>query len=230
MSTSAAAPAVAGAQQNPTPPAAGFRTADTANQQGVPSGRQSLTSRYVVRRGDQVSISFDLATELNQSLLIEPDGYINLKSAPAIHAEGMTVSELNNAVKAAYAPVLSSSSIITVDVSNFLKPFFTVLGQATKPGQYELRADTSVSEGIAVAGGLLPTAKTQILLYHKGSGQWVMADKLNLQDILNRKHLDRDANLQPGDMIFIPEKGITNFRKYVPYSLNLSTYSQQTPY
>ena len=29
--------------------------------------------------------------------------------------------------------------------------------------------------------------------------------------------------LQPGDMIFIPEKFITNFRKYVPYTLGLYT-------
>jgi hypothetical protein len=30
--------------------------------------------------------------------------------------------------------------------------------------------------------------------------------------------------LKPGDMIFVPEKFITNFKKYVPYSLNAGTY------
>ena len=33
--------------------------------------------------------------------------------------------------------------------------------------------------------------------------------------------------MKPGDMIFIPEKAITNFRKYVPYSLGL--YATPTP-
>jgi hypothetical protein len=33
--------------------------------------------------------------------------------------------------------------------------------------------------------------------------------------------VNEDAELQPGDMIFVPEKFITKFRKYVPYSVGL---------
>ena len=206
----------------------------SASHSSAPPSEQvdmhGATTRYVIKRGDTVSISFDLATELNQNYLIEPDGYINLRNASPIHAEGKTVAQLNAAVKQAYASILSDSSIITVDVSNFQKPYFTVTGQVGKPGQYELRAEVSVSEAIAVAGGLLPTAKTQILFFHKESDQWFRVEKFNLRDVLDGKRPDLDAHLQPGDMIFIPEKAITNFRKYVPYSFNVSAYAQQTPY
>ena len=47
--------------------------------------------------------------------------------------------------------------------------------------------------------------------------------RFNLKDILNGKNVNEDAVIQPGDMIFVPEKFITNFRKYVPYSLGLYT-------
>jgi hypothetical protein len=33
-----------------------------------------------------------------------------------------------------------------VDLEDFQKPFFTVSGQAGKPGQHDLRTDTAVAE------------------------------------------------------------------------------------
>ena len=105
-----------------------------------------------------------------------------------------------------------------MDLLDFQKPFFVVSGQVTKPGQYDLRADITVSEAIAVAGGFLPTARTHVLLYHRVSTGWVEVKKLNLKDILHGKNIEEDVQMQPGDMIFVPEKFIANFKKYVPYS------------
>ena len=110
-----------------------------------------------------------------------------------------------------------------MDLKDFQKPFFVVTGQVAKPGQYDLRYDTTASEAIAVAGGLMPTAKTQVLIFHRVSSGWMEVKKFNLKDILNGKNVNEDAVLQPGDMIFVPEKFITNFRKYVPYTLGLYT-------
>jgi polysaccharide export outer membrane protein len=90
-----------------------------------------------------------------------------------------------------------------------------------KPGQYDLRYDTTVSEAIAIAGGFTPQAKTQVFLYHRISDGWVEVKKLNLKDILHGKNVNEDAVMKPGDMIFVPEKFITNFRKYVPYSVGM---------
>jgi hypothetical protein len=48
--------------------------------------------------------------------------------------------------------------------------------------------------------------------------------KVNLKDILRGKNVNEDAVLRSGDMIYVPEKFIANFRKYVPYSLSAGTY------
>jgi polysaccharide export outer membrane protein len=112
--------------------------------------------------------------------------------------------------------------IVSVDVTNFQPPQFTVNGQVGKPGQYPLRFDTTVTEGIAVAGGFLPAAKTQVFVFHRVSTDWVEVKKLNTKHLL-AGHLSEDVQLQPGDMIFVPDKFIANFRKYVPYSFGLGT-------
>jgi polysaccharide export outer membrane protein len=181
---------------------------------------QHRNPRYQVMRDDVMTISFPLSPELDQNVTVQPDGYISLKNIGSIFIQGMTVPEIVETLKKAYSKVLHDP-IITVDLTDFQKPFFIVNGQVGKPGQYDLRHDTTVSEAIAAAGGFLPTAKTQVFVYHRISAGWVEVKKLSLKDLLNGKNVNEDVQMQPGDMIFVPEKFITNFRKYVPYSVGL---------
>jgi polysaccharide biosynthesis/export protein len=181
---------------------------------------QQRNPRYRVMRDDVLTLSFPLSPELGQKVTIQPDGYITLQNAGSIYVQGMTVPELVQALKRAYANILHDP-IIDVDLTDFQKPFFVVSGQVTKPGQYDLRNDVTVSEAIAVAGGFLPTAKTQVFLYHRVSANWVEIKKLSLKDILHGKNVEEDVQMQPGDMIFVPEKFIANFKKYVPYSFGM---------
>jgi polysaccharide export outer membrane protein len=179
--------------------------------------------RYVIQRQDELLLSFPFTPELNQTVTVQPDGYINLQNGRSVHVQGLSVPGVVDAIKTAYAGTLHNP-IVNVDLKDFQKPFFTVSGQVGKPGQYELRADITVAEAIAVAGGLAPTAKSQIFLFHRTSEQWFEVKKVNLKDVMHGKNVNEDATLKPGDMIFVPESFITSFRKYVPYSLNAGTY------
>ena len=176
--------------------------------------------RYVLQREDVLLLSFPLSTELNQTVTIQPDGYISLVNAGSVYAQGLTTPELVEAVKKAYAGILHDP-IVNIAVQDFQKPYFTVSGQVGKPGQYELRSDITVAEAIAVAGGMtMQTAKTQVFLFHRTSKNWMEVKKVNLKDVLNGKNINEDAMVSPGDMIYVPEKFIANFKKYVPYSVN----------
>jgi polysaccharide export outer membrane protein len=180
-----------------------------------PPALEERHPRYLLQRSDVILLSFPLSPELNQTVTIQPDGYINLQNAGSVYAQGLTAPDLILAVKKAYHGILRDP-IINVDVS-----------QVAKPGQYELRADRTVAEAIAVAGGMTMTsAKTQIFLFHRTSPNWFEVKKVNLKDILHGKNVNEDAWISPGDMIYVPEKFIANFRKYVPYSLNAGTYFQ----
>ena len=181
---------------------------------------QQRNPRYRVMRDDVLSLSFPLSPEFNQTVTVQPDGYVTLTNAGSVYIQGMTVLEVAESVKRAYSSTLRDP-IVDVDLKDFQKPFFVVSGQVTKPGQYDLRYDTTVSEAIAVAGGFNPEAKTQVLLFRRVSADWAEVKKLNIKDILHGKNLNEDTHLQPGDMIFVPEKFITKFRKYVPYTTGI---------
>jgi protein involved in polysaccharide export with SLBB domain len=178
--------------------------------------------RYRLQRDDVISVTFPLSPEFDQtSLTVQPDGYITPQEVGSIYVQDMTVPQVVEALKKAYSSILHDP-IINVDLINFQRPYFTVSGQVGKPGQYDLRHDTTVAEAIATAGGLAPTAKTQVFVFHRVSQDWMQVKKLNLKDILNGKNVNEDAYLSPGDMIFVPEKFITKFRKYVPYGFGTS--------
>lgn len=213
-------------------PAINAANAAAANDSPMAASHPALEQRfprYAIQREDVLKLTFPITPELNQTVTVQPDGYIDLENAGSLHVQGMTVPELTVALKKAYAGTLHNP-IISVDLQDFQKPFFTISGQVGKPGKYDLRDQITVAEGIAVAGGLAQTAKTQIFLFHRVSDGWFEVKKLNLKDVLNGKHANEDPILQPGDMIYVPEKFIANFRKYVPYSINAGTYLQPNPF
>jgi polysaccharide export outer membrane protein len=183
---------------------------------------QKRNPRYRVHADDVLALSFPLATEFDQpNVEVQPDGYINLLGVDSVYVQGLSAPEIVEVLKKAYAGILHDP-IISVDLVDFQKPYFLASGQVGKPGQYDLRHETTVSEGIAIAGGLVPSAKTQVFLFHRVSTNWVEVKKLNLNDLLRGKNANEDAYLAPGDSIFVPEKFITKFRKYIPYGIGTS--------
>lgn len=198
-------------------------TAKGTAEQGE-SGRDGISRvtpaernpRYRICVEDRIALSFPLTPAMDQKVMVNPDGYITLRGAGSVHVAGLTLPEFVAAVKKSYDNVLSDQQV-NADLEDFHKQHFTVLGQVGKPGQYDLRYDTKITEAVAMAGGFASTAKTQVLLYRAIPSGWEEVRQLNIKEILNGKNISEDVFLRPGDMIFVPEKGVTKFRKYVPY-------------
>jgi polysaccharide biosynthesis/export protein len=212
-----------------TTPTAKTQTANTSEQTNGSSDVEHPVAgqrnpRYKICRNDTLTITFPIAPEFDQlAITVMPDGYVNLQGAGSVYVLGLTVPETVEALKKAYSGILHDP-VINVDLTDFQKPYFVALGQVGKPGQYDLRYDITVMQAVAVAGGFAPTAKTQIFLFHQISPTTVEVKKLNIKEILNGKNANEQVHLTPGDTIFVPEKTITNFRKYVPYSIGAGLY------
>lgn len=189
-----------------------------ANVHDTPS-LQDRYPRYQVMPSDILAISFPLIPEIQTvSVTVQPDGFINMPNGVGtMYVKGLTIPQIVETLTKAYSKTMHNP-IVNVDITNFQPPQFTVNGQVGKPGQYPLRIDTTISEGIAVAGGFLPSAKTQVFLFHRISTDWVEVKRVNLKDVLNGHNIREDVHLQAGDMVFVPDKFISNFRKYVPYA------------
>jgi polysaccharide export outer membrane protein len=171
---------------------------------------------YRLRKSDSIQISFTFSPEFDQTLTVQPDGFVVLKGIGNLTAEGMTLPELSEAIRQAYSATLHDPEV-TVTLKDFEKPFFLASGEVGHPGKYELRADTTVTEGITLAGGFTHQAKhSQVVLFRRVSDQFAEARVLNIKQLLKSRDLKEDMQLRPGDLVFVPQNRISKMEKYIP--------------
>jgi polysaccharide export outer membrane protein len=184
--------------------------------------------RYRLCASDSILLTFPLTPEFNQTVNIEPDGFASLAGADSLHLAGMTTDEAAAAIRTAYSKVLRDP-IVTVELKDFNKPYFVIGGQVNKPGKYDLRGYTSASQAVAVAGGFNDTAKhSQVLLFRRVDDQWYEVKSLNLKRILAGHNVNEDAEIQAGDMLYVPQNFISKVKRYIPSS-GMGAYYQLHP-
>lgn len=177
---------------------------------------QQRYPRYKLEFGDQFDVSFELSPEFNQAVTVQPDGYITLRGAGDVHVAGQTVPQLTETLRQAYAKILKDP-VISVVLKDFEKPYFIADGQVGKPGKYELRGETTLTQGIAIAGGFQDSAKhSQVLLFRRVNSDWVSAKIINVKEMEKKGNLHEDPYLHPGDMLFVPKNRFSKIRPFMP--------------
>jgi len=186
-------------------------------------------TRYRLHMSDVIEVEFTLSPEFNQTLPVQPDGYISLKGAGAVQARNKTLDEVSNVIRNAYRGILHDP-VITVSLKDFDKPFFLASGQVGRPGKYELRSDTTLTEALAIAGGFNEGAKhSQVVLFRRVSSDTVEARVFNVKHMLQSKNLEEDPQLVPGDMLYVPQNTWSKVRRYLPTS-SMGVYASPNPF
>ena len=196
--------------------------AEPANlpRQGGPADVQFTTRdpRYRVRKSDVIEVKFKFSPEFDQTLTVQPDGFVTLDEVGDLEVEDKTLPELREAIQLAYQGILHDA-VITVSLKDFDKPFFIAAGQVGHPGKYELRSDTTLVEALAIAGDITTAAKhSQVVLFRHVSNETVEARVFNVKQMLGSRNLQEDPHLMPGDMVFVPQNKISKIQRYLPTS------------
>ena len=184
---------------------------------------------YRLACSDVVALSFTLSPEFDQTLTIQPDGYVALKDAGPVLARGLTLEEFRLAVGRAYAGYLHDPQV-AVALKDFEHPYFVAGGEVGKPGKYELRSDTTVIEAVQIAGGFTHEAKhSQVLLFRRENDDLVEARVFNLKKMLTDRSLKEDTQLRPGDLVFVPQNSISKIDRFLSKP-SLSMYVSSTQF
>jgi polysaccharide biosynthesis/export protein len=184
--------------------------------------------RYQLCKDDVLQLNFALTPDLNQTVTVQPDGYITLQSVGDIHVEGQTIPDVTEAIRLAYAKTLHNP-IITVRLLEFDKPYFIVGGEVGHPGKFELRGDTTMTQAVAIAGGFTESAKhSQVWLFRRVSDDWAETQQLDLKKMLKNGNLREDAHLRPGDMLYVPKNTLSKMKHFIPVT-TLGTYFNPGP-
>jgi polysaccharide export outer membrane protein len=174
----------------------------------------SEENRYKLRSGDTIDITFVYVPDFNQTVTIQPDGYVTLRAVGDMRAGGLTLPEIKKLVETKYGVIMKDPDV-SIEIKDFEKPFFLAQGEVQKPGKYELRSDTKLSEAVAIAGGLSTSAKhSQVLLFRRNEGGQIDVKEIDLKKVLHGKDLSGDVNIQAGDMVFVPKSRVSKLKEF----------------
>ena len=172
-------------------------------------------AHYLLRTGDTLDLQYRLTPEFNQTVMVQPDGYVSLNEAGTVYVAGLSVDQAHDLILKQEASKLKDPEL-TIVLESFTHPYVVVAGQVAKPGQIELKENTTALGAILLAGGFTPNAKAgQVIVFRKVNDSIAEVKILHLSRIKKTAQLERDMALQPGDMILVPQDRISNIEHYL---------------
>lgn len=168
---------------------------------------EARQARYRIRTGDVLKAVFKYEKELNQeTILVLPDGYVNLPGIGSVRAAGRTISELDTELITRYGREYRNPdlSIVIVDISD---PEVYVMGNVERPGLHKLPENgLGILQAVAAAGGFTESAEKSSTVVLRAGEDGFIIRSFDLSHIEESGIMDLSYfDLQPYDIVYVPQ-------------------------
>jgi len=191
------------------------------NQAGTKADNPVLTAapekppQYFIQSGDQLQIKFFYNPELNETIIVRPDGKISLQLVDEVQAAGLTPAQLDDFLTDRYSKELKKPAI-TVIVGSFASQRVYVGGEVNRQGLVELTGGMTALQAVVSAGGLKETGDPEAaIIIRKGPDNQPVPVRVNLKSALSGETPDALVQLRPYDVVYIPKTWIAGANKFV---------------
>ncbi|MCQ4158918.1 polysaccharide biosynthesis/export family protein [Roseomonas sp. GC11] len=176
------------------------------------------TPEYRISTGDRLRVQFLLTPEMNETVLVPPDGQVALRAAGRVPVSGMTLAEAEAAVAGASRRILLHP-VVTLGLEEAGGSSVLVGGAVRNPGAYALPGRRGVMEAVLQAGGFDDTARMgQVVLIRRGPGERPMLRAIDLRGFL--QGAANDVPLFPGDIVYVPRSRIGEVNLWIDQFVN----------
>jgi polysaccharide export outer membrane protein len=227
----AASIALAQGSVNPSgDPSPALQTATEMNQR-LQEARGTLATSTANTQGDETRIGpEDLlnvavfeAPEMNSAARVSASGEISLPLLGAVHAAGLTPSELESVLKARLRGTYLKDPHVGVFVQELQSHPISVVGAVKMPGVFQIRGAKPVIEVLSMAQGLADDAGDTVLIMRGGefsaSGNSDPPEhapsqsnsaivEIDLKKLLDSADSSLNVPVRPGDIVKVPRAGI----------------------
>ncbi len=171
--------------------------------------------RYRLQPGDVFEVQFRYSPEFNQTVTVQPDGYVSLEVGGDLKVAGLTIEQARAAILKKASSRLQDP-IATIVLKEFQKPYFVIAGEVSLPGKIEMRERVTALQAIMLAGGMKETARSaQVVVFRRINTDTAEVKLLNLKSVRRTADLENDLTLQPGDMVFVPRDKISRIERFM---------------
>jgi len=169
----------------------------------------NLVDQYKIGVDDVVQVSVWRNPELSVTVPVRPDGKISVPLIGDVQAGGRTPSQVAADVQKLlehYVRDPRVAIILTQLKSHEFLSRIRVTGAIKNPTSIPYRQGMTVLDVVLAAGGVNEfAAPDKSRIYRKHNGK-TKSMKVRLGDILNKGKLDTNYDLEPGDVITVPER------------------------
>jgi len=187
----------------------------TQTSQAPRLGTFGAEERYLLHPGDVLEIQYRYTPEFNQTVTVQPDGFISLEIGGDLEVAGRNLAQVRSGILARARTRLESPELLVV-LKEFQKPYVVVAGEVLQPGKLEMRENLTAVQAVLLAGGFKDSARSsQILVFRKLNAETAEVRSLNLRTLKRTSDLENDLTLQAGDMILVPRNRISKIERFV---------------
>jgi protein involved in polysaccharide export with SLBB domain len=170
---------------------------------------------YRIQPGDELDIKFFYNPELNEVVIVRPDGMISLQLVDEVKVADLEPAELDNILTQKYSKELRKP-VITVIVRTFSGQRVFVGGEVLRPGLITLAPGMDPLQAVMQAGGFSETASPEnAIIIRKGEDNRPVPIRFNLSSHMVGNSDTAEFQLQPDDVIFVPKSAIAQLNKFV---------------
>ena len=186
---------------------AGLSAAPALAQGSLPSvasARPTVATNatdYKLVVGDKLRVEVYRDAQMSQSLQIRPDGKITLPLVGDVAAAGKTPAALRDTLTTSLKEFITNP-VVTVIVVEAQPQTVSVIGEVNSPGTHPIKAQTTVIEALALAGGFKDFANTKNIVIQRATLTGVKSLKFNYKDAI--KSEGKPMCVEPGDVIIVP--------------------------
>jgi polysaccharide export outer membrane protein len=163
-------------------------------------------ARYRIHSGDTFHMQVTGEDDLAGDFKVSSDGTVVLPLLGRTHVEGMTVAELELSLRDALAKDYLVNPEVFLQVSSSVARRVVLFGEVRSPGVYEMPVGDrfTLLQLIAKARGFTEIAKPEgVRVVRQGAKERII--KINVADLLNGKGKGVDIDLQPNDVVTVPQ-------------------------
>jgi polysaccharide export outer membrane protein len=158
---------------------------------------------YKVLPGDMLRISVWGEENLEDEVLVRPDGAISFPLCGDISARNRSVTELQEDITERLSRYISDP-VVTVSVAQVLGNKVYVIGQVNRPGDYVVNPRVDVLQALTMAGGTTPFANLNDIKILRRTGDRQEAFQFRYDDVIKGRNLEQNVILQSGDVVVVP--------------------------
>ncbi len=157
----------------------------------------------VLGPGDVLEVRVYGETDLGGVYTVLAEGVINFPLCGKLPVAGLTVVGVSDAITRCLEQGYLRRPRVTAELKQFNSMQVFIFGEVQKPGAYAFGPGMTIIHAVGQAGGFLRSAsKNNVNITRIIDGREVKVP-LRVEDIVTGR--ERNFELQPGDIIFVPE-------------------------